>query len=723
VMRAQRTGRQAGRQAGVGWMNGSTHGGLVGHPHTHTHAHAHAHSQSQSVAHRHTGRQAGPHGRQRQDGWTGRSNKHRRSSLSKNDTQSHTHTHTHTLTCTHAVVVRWLQAKTVCGQARRLALSAGGSTLAIADSDVVLDLFTRHHHRIHINNLDQTSPPQPPLHLHPSATCAALDTRVAASCWTSGCAHARHCAKPLFPFGTVPRAHRRRLCTHTLTHTHTHTPILKQPPPDAVPPTMHHLDCATNLQSHTHTHTHTHTACSDTPTRSVSESADHPPSSTAMSLRAAAAEEKSSLTRIAIVNDDRCLPKKCRQECKRTCPVVRMGKLCIEVSPTDKIAFISEELCIGCGICVKVCSLFARRLVHVALMQWLARNAPLKRSPSSTCPPTWTAIPSIGTVPTRSSSTGASACSRIADFRGPIRALMRANLALLLLGARRHGHGLVSCSLPTPRPGQVLGLVGTNGIGKSTALKILAGKLKPNLGRFKVRSAIPLSRPRRSLLPVPLTPNRILRTGRKSSNTFVEVSCRTFSPRRSRTISRPSSSPSMWTKSPRLPALLDRSSRFWTRKTTRIVWPTWRRPWVRCFATVLLLIAQRAHPTPADLTNFLSRNVEELSGGELQRFAIAMTCVQRGDVYMFDEPSSYLDVKQRLKCARVIRSLAKPGVYVIVVEHDLSVLDYLSDFICCLYGMPGIYGVVTMPFSVREGALSSWLVCVCLAAHAAFGSL
>jgi translation initiation factor RLI1 len=41
--------------------------------------------------------------------------------------------------------------------------------------------------------------------------------------------------------------------------------------------------------------------------------------------------------------------------------------------------------------------------------------------------------------------------------------------------------------LPTPRPGQVLGLVGTNGIGKSTALKILAGKLKPNLGRYDVR--------------------------------------------------------------------------------------------------------------------------------------------------------------------------------------------------------------------------------------------
>lgn len=101
---------------------------------------------------------------------------------------------------------------------------------------------------------------------------------------------------------------------------------------------------------------------------------------------------------------------------------------------------------------------------------------------------------------------------------------------------------------------------------------------------------------------------------------------------------------------------------------------------------------------------------------------------------MFDEPSSYLDVKQRLKAAITIRSLITPdrlvsfpdwagGItkarvwtvmfiyisyflplrYIIVVEHDLSVLDYLSDFICCLYGVPSAYGVVTMPFSVREG--------------------
>merc|ERR1711998_152666 len=70
---------------------------------------------------------------------------------------------------------------------------------------------------------------------------------------------------------------------------------------------------------------------------------------------------------------------------------------------------------------------------------------------------------------------------------------------------------------------------------------------------------------------------------------------------------------------------------------------------------------------------------------------------------MFDEPSSYLDVRQRLNAARVIRSLIREDSYVIVVERDLSVLDYLSDFCCCLYGVPGAYGVVTMPYSVREG--------------------
>lgn len=104
-----------------------------------------------------------------------------------------------------------------------------------------------------------------------------------------------------------------------------------------------------------------------------------------------------------------------------------------------------------------------------------------------------------------------------------------------------------------------------------------------------------------------------------------------------------------------------------------------------------------------ELSHLLDRNVADLSGGELQRFAICVVCMQKANVFMFDEPSSYLDVKQRLTAAKVIRSLLDPSVYVIAVEHDLSVLDYLSDFVCVLYGMPGAYGVVTLPFGVREG--------------------
>lgn len=103
----------------------------------------------------------------------------------------------------------------------------------------------------------------------------------------------------------------------------------------------------------------------------------------------------------------------------------------------------------------------------------------------------------------------------------------------------------------------------------------------------------------------------------------------------------------------------------------------------------------------------MDRDVRVLSGGELQRFAIAVVAVQQSDVYMFDEPSSYLDVKQRLTAAHMIRQLLEGDDgdrrYILVVEHDLAVLDYLSDFVCILYGTPGAYGVVTMPFGVRTG--------------------
>src|SRR5689334_6975597 len=92
-----------------------------------------------------------------------------------------------------------------------------------------------------------------------------------------------------------------------------------------------------------------------------------------------------------------------------------------------------------------------------------------------------------------------------------------------------------------------------------------------------------------------------------------------------------------------------------------------------------------------DLVGIRGRNIEDLSGGELQRFACAIACVRNADIFMFDDPSSYLDVKLRIACARSIRLLLQAQRCIICVEHDLSVLDYLSDFICCLYGSPGHY--------------------------------
>jgi len=304
------------------------------------------------------------------------------------------------------------------------------------------------------------------------------------------------------------------------------------------------------------------------------------------------------LTRIAIINEDKCKPKKCRQECKKSCPVVRMGKLCIEVAPTSKVAFISEELCIGCGICVKKC---------------------------------------------------------------PFEAISIINLPKSLEKDTTHRYGPNSFKLhrlPMPRPGQVLGLVGTNGIGKSTALKILAGKLKPNLGKFDS----------------PPDWQEILTyfRGSELQNFFTKILEDNL-------------------KAIIKPQYVDHIPRA-VKGTVEKILSGKDEKKVKDQVVIDL-----------DLTKVVDREIGDLSGGELQRFAIAVCCVQSADIFMFDEPSSYLDVKQRLRAARVIRALLSEKVYVVVVEHDLSVLDYLSDFICCLYGTPGAYGVVTMPFSVREG--------------------
>ncbi|KAL4726029.1 Fe-S cluster-binding ribosome biosynthesis protein [Fusarium chlamydosporum] len=307
------------------------------------------------------------------------------------------------------------------------------------------------------------------------------------------------------------------------------------------------------------------------------------------------------LTRIAIVNSDKCRPRKCRQECKKSCPVVRSGKLCIEVQPDSKLAFISESLCIGCGICPKRCPFDAINIIN---------------------------------LPTNLES-------QVTHRYGP--------------------NSFKLHRLPMPRPGQVLGLVGTNGIGKSTALKILSGKLKPNLGRHDN----------------PPDWEDVIKhfRGSELQNYFTKLLEDDL-------------------KAVVKPQYVDQIPRA-VRGPNKSV-----RYLIESRAT-LGNMEQMANVL--ELNHIMDRDINLLSGGELQRFAIGTVAVQQADVYMFDEPSSYLDVKQRLSAALVIRSLLRDNDYIIVVEHDLSVLDYLSDYICVLYGKPAVYGVVTLPYSVREG--------------------
>ncbi|KAG7122544.1 Translation initiation factor RLI1 like protein [Verticillium longisporum] len=292
------------------------------------------------------------------------------------------------------------------------------------------------------------------------------------------------------------------------------------------------------------------------------------------------------LTRVAIVNSDKCKPKKCRQECKKSCPVVRSGKLCIEVSPASRIAFLSESLCIGCGICPKKCPFGAITIINL---------------------PT-----NLETQVTHRYSANSFKLHR----------------------------------LPMPRPGNVLGLVGTNGIGKSTALKILSGKLKPNLGKYDN----------------PPDWEDVIKyfRGSELQNYFTKLLEDDL-----KAIVKPQYVDQI-PKAVRGPVktvqgLIDAQSNMGNRDEVCDV---------------------------LELNHIMDREINLLSGGELQRFAIGTVCVRQADVYMFDEPSSYLDVKQRLSAARIIRSLL----------HDNKQLRHRRRA-----RFPAVYGVVTLPQSVREG--------------------
>jgi len=302
--------------------------------------------------------------------------------------------------------------------------------------------------------------------------------------------------------------------------------------------------------------------------------------------------------RVAVMDMDLCQPKKCGLECIKYCPINKSGADCIVLSEESKKAQIDEDICNGCGICVKVCPFDAITIVNLA--SELATDKIHQYGPNS--------------------------------FR-----LFR---------------------LPTPKKGEVVGLLGRNGIGKSTVVNILSGNLKPNLGRYEN----------------PPEWDEILKyySGTELKSHFEKIKEKQI---------RASIKPQ---QIQHLAQAFDGTGKELLEKYDE-----------RGISRQLV--------KELGLENSLEQNLKELSGGELQRLAIATVASKDTDFYFFDEPSSYNDVFQRTSVARVIQSLAKLGKSVMVVEHDLTVLDFLSDFIEVLYGEPAAYGIVSNVLSTKVG--------------------
>lgn len=306
-----------------------------------------------------------------------------------------------------------------------------------------------------------------------------------------------------------------------------------------------------------------------------------------------------STHRVAVLDEELCKPKKCGLECIVYCPVNKTGGECIIQREDDGKAVISEDLCTGCGICVKKC---------------------------------------------------------------PFEAIVIVNLAKELGDHKIHQYGINSFRvyhLPTPKKGTVIGLLGRNGMGKSTIINILAGNIRPNLGKYDNNQ---------------LAWDDILDNfrGTELKSHFEKIASGTL----------------RVSIKPQLVYLIPKTFKGTARELLK------KYDERQVFDMLV---------NDLGLTNILDNSVSQLSGGELQRLAVAVAFSKDADYYFFDEPSSYNDIYQRLQVARVIKRLADEGKSVMVVEHDLTLLDYLSDYIHILYGEPGAYGIVSPLQSIKAG--------------------
>ncbi len=211
-------------------------------------------------------------------------------------------------------------------------------------------------------------------------------------------------------------------------------------------------------------------------------------------------------------------------------------------------------------------------------------------------------------------------------------------------------------SLPIPKEKGIVGIIGRNGVGKTTALNILAGLIIPNLGNLekevKIENVIEFFKG-----------NELQKFFQKMKENKIKLAYK--------------------------PQYITDIPKRYKGKVKDLLQKVAEKD--------LKEIIKKF-----DLENILERKINVLSGGELQKVAIAATLCKKAELYFFDEFSAFLDVYERLRAAKEIYKL-KEGSSCLVVEHDLAVLDYLSDYVHVLFGKPHAYGIVSQLKSVRNG--------------------